>query len=73
MTTNTQQKAPRACDSEGLHNDTNSASDFKSKIIAVCKRIKSATSGFYIGRAISADSILLTVLAAVYVVWRVTK
>ena len=27
--TNTQQKAPRACDSEGLHNDTNSA-DFRS-------------------------------------------
>lgn len=25
----TQQKAPRACDSEGLHNDTNSA-DFRS-------------------------------------------
>ena len=27
--TNTQQKAPRACDSEGLHNDTN-RSDFRS-------------------------------------------
>lgn len=28
--TNTQQKAPRACDSEGLHIDTNSA-DFRSR------------------------------------------
>lgn len=29
MTTNTKQKAPRACDSEGLHSNTN-ASDFAS-------------------------------------------
>jgi hypothetical protein len=51
-------------------NTTNNTSDFKSKIIAMYARIKGATSGFYLDRAIGADSILMAALTAVYLVWR---
>jgi hypothetical protein len=54
-------------------NTTDNASNFKSKIIAAYVRLKIATRGFYIDRAIGVDSILLTVLAVVYVVWRAAQ
>lgn len=82
--TKTQKKAPRACDSKGLHTDTksmdfrshrgvNQASDCKtitSNLKAVCSRIKRYASGFCIDRGISADSILLLILMTVYLIWR---
>jgi hypothetical protein len=82
--TNTQQKAPRACDSKGLHTDTNNW-DFRShggvnqapdgntitaNLKAVCSRLKIVASGFYIDRGISAESILLLILMTVYLIWR---
>lgn len=54
-------------------NTANNSADFKSKIIAGYARIKSATGGIYIDRGIGADSVLMAVLMAVYVIWRAAQ
>ena len=51
-------------------NTTNNTADFRSKLIAVYARLTGATGRIYIDRGISADSILMAVLAAVYLMWR---
>lgn len=86
MNTNTQQKAPGACDSKGLHTDTNAshfasqgpiqqaldAKVFITRLTAVYARIKAMVSGFYLDRGIGADTIVMIVLALIYGYARVT-
>jgi hypothetical protein len=86
MTTDTQQKAPGAANSKGLHTDTN-ASHFASHgpiqqapdgnkittaLTAVYTRIKATVSGFYIDRGIGADTAVMIALALIYGYARVT-
>jgi len=80
MTTNTQQKAPGACDSKGLHTDTNAAyfashgpiqqahggNKITTALTAVYARIKATVSGFYLDRGIGADTLLMIALAVIY-------
>jgi hypothetical protein len=82
--TNTQQKAPRACDSEGLHTNTNNA-DFRSHepiqqaldgnkttwLTLAYTRIKDGLTGFYIDRAIGIEAVAMLILMAVFVTVRV--
>jgi hypothetical protein len=85
MTHNTQQKAPGACDSKGLHTDHNNA-DFRShgpiqqahdgnKITSTLtlayRRIKDGLTGFYIDRAIGIEAVAMLILMAVFVTVRV--
>lgn len=84
MSTNTYGQAPGFVtpkNDEGIvtgqgnnpQNTTNSGSDFKSKIIAACAKVKGAATGFYIDRGIGADTILMIVLALVYGGWRAAQ
>jgi hypothetical protein len=85
MTHNTQQKAPGACDSKGLHTDHNSA-DFRShgliqqahggktlitRATLAYNGIKDTVSEFYIQRGIGIEAIGALILVAVFAVMRV--
>lgn len=84
--TNTKQKAPGACDSKGLHTDTNAAyfasrgqiqqapdgNKITTALTAVYARIKATVSGIYIDRGIGADTLLMIALALIYGYARVT-
>jgi hypothetical protein len=80
MNTNTQQKAPGACDSEGLHTNTNSV-DFRShgpiqqsrdgkeiitRLKTVYLHIKDAVSGFYLHRGVGIETIAMLIMVAVF-------
>jgi len=82
--TNTQQKAPGACDSKGLHTDTNNA-DFRNlkpiqqahngkEIITRLKtahtRIKDRVSGFYLERGIGIQATIAVITLAAFAMVR---
>jgi hypothetical protein len=84
MTHNTQQKAPGACDSKGLHTDHNSA-DFRShgqiqqargskkfvpRVLAAYGHIRDAVGGFYLHRGVGIEAIGAVILLAVFALVR---
>lgn len=84
MPTNTQQKAPGACDSKGLHTDTNASyfasrgaiqqahdgKTFTTQLTAAFARIKDAVSGFYLERGIGIEAVATLIVLAVFVTVR---
>ncbi len=87
MTNNTQQKAPGACGSKGLHTDHNSADsrshgpiqqalDGKTiitRLTAAYACIKDTFTGFYLERGIGIEAIGTLILVAVFAVVRFSK
>ncbi len=84
MHTNTMQKSQGACDSKGLHTDTNTA-DFRShgpllqaqdgkttitRLMTAYTRIKDGLTGFYLDRGIGIEAVAALIMLATFVTVR---